>query len=335
MHRAAGERPGLALPAILNQCDACIRTMVSGRCWPAYLELSVREWRERVDAARELMHSPCRVCPRQCRVDRTDRASTRVGFCRVRDKAVVFAFHPHHGEEDLLRGRAGSGTIFFSSCNLACLFCQNWEISQSRLGRPVSEEELAEMMLLLQARGCHNINLVSPSIYVPQVIGAVHAASLLGLRLPLVYNTSSYDSQESLRLLEGIVDIYMPDAKYSDDQVAGKLSLVKGYWQVARAAIVEMHRQVGDLTTGADGLAVRGLLVRHLVLPGGLAGTREVARFLAREVSADTYINVMGQYRPEHRAWRYPQLNRHLTQDELAGAIRIAGEEGLWRFDPC
>jgi putative pyruvate formate lyase activating enzyme len=300
---------------------------------PAYAALSEADWQRRIEAAWELLHNPCRVCPRYCKVDRTDRDSPRVGFCRVKDRAVVFSFHAHHGEEDPLRGWRGSGAIFFSSCNLACVFCQNWEISQAREGRAVSEEELAVMMLALQGQGCHNINLVSPTIYVPQIIKAAHIARQSGLRLPFVYNTGAYDSLESLRLLDGIVDIYMPDAKYSDDRVAGKLSLVKGYWQVAQAAIREMHRQVGDLVISAEGLAVRGVLVRHLVLPEGLAGTREVARFLAREVSPNTYVNVMGQYRPDNRAWEHPQLSRPITRGELAEAVRIAREEGLSRFD--
>jgi len=300
---------------------------------PAYLSLTDSDWQNRIEAAWELLRNPCRVCPRYCKVDRTDRDSTRVGFCRVKDRAVVFSFHAHHGEENPLRGRHGSGTIFFSSCNLSCLFCQNWEISQARQGRAVSEEELAVMMLALQGQDCHNINLVSPSIYVPQIIKAAHLAWQNGLRLPFVYNTSAYDSPESLRLLDGIIDIYMPDAKYSDDRVAGKLSLVRDYWQVARAAIKEMHRQVGDLVISPDGLAVRGVLVRHLVLPEGLAGTREVARFLAREVSPNTYVNVMGQYRPDNRAWQHPQLSRPITRSELVEAVRIAREEGLSRFD--
>jgi putative pyruvate formate lyase activating enzyme len=300
---------------------------------PAYLSLAEAEWQERIEAAWELLSGPCRVCPRYCKVDRTDRDSPKVGFCRVKDRAVVFSFHAHHGEEDPLRGWRGSGTIFFSSCNLSCLFCQNWEISQARQGRALSEEELAVMMLALQGQGCHNVNLVSPSIYVPQIIRAAHIACQHGLRLPFVYNTGAYDSPESLRLLDGIIDIYMPDAKYSDDRIAGKLSLVRDYWQVARAAIKEMHRQVGDLLISPEGLAVRGVLVRHLVLPEGLAGTREVARFLAREVSPNTYINVMGQYRPDNRAWQHPQLSRPITRSELVEAVRIAREEGLSRFD--
>ncbi len=300
---------------------------------PLYLSLSDAEWRRRVDEAWELLRSPCRVCPRYCKVDRTDRATTKVGFCRVKDRAVVYSYHAHFGEEDPLRGWRGSGTIFFSSCNLACRFCQNWEISQLRQGVEVEPEGLADMMLALQARGCHNVNLVSPSIYTPQIMKATHLACRRGLRLPFVYNTGAYDSPESLRLLDGIVDIYMPDAKYSDDRIAGRYSLVKDYWQRAREALREMHRQVGDLVIGEDGVSRRGVLVRHLVLPEGLAGTREVARFLARALSPNTYVNIMGQYRPENRAREYPPLDRRLRQEELVEAVRIAREEGLSRFD--
>ncbi|HWQ28456.1 MAG TPA: radical SAM protein, partial [Dehalococcoidia bacterium] len=255
---------------------------------PSYLDLSEREWRERIETARDLMRAPCRVCPRRCNVDRTDRASKRVGFCRVKDRALVHSYAPHFGEEDCLRGWRGSGTIFFASCYLACVYCQNWEISQLRIGREADADQLAAMMLDLQSMGCHNVNLVSPSIYVPQIIEAAALARRRGLHIPFVYNTGSYDSVESLRLLEGIVVIYLPDAKYADDRVAGMLSLAKNYREVMRDAIKEMHRQVGVLRIGRDGLAIRGVLVRHLVLPGGLAGTREVCRFLAREVSPDT-----------------------------------------------
>lgn len=301
--------------------------------YPSYLDLSERDWHERIDAARELMRPPCRVCPRRCNVDRTDLASKRIGFCRVKDRALVHSYAPHFGEEDCLRGWRGSGTIFFASCNLACVYCQNWEISQLRVGREVEADELAGMMLDLQSLGCHNVNLVTPSIYVPQIIEAAVLAVRRGLRIPFVYNTSSYDSLESLRLLEGIVDIYMPDAKYADDRIAARLSLARDYWNVMRAAIKEMHRQVGILQIGRDGLAIRGVLVRHLVLPGGLAGTREVCRFLAREISSDTYVNIMGQYWPAWRADRFPPLNRHVTREEIEEAYRIAREEGLHRFD--
>lgn len=301
--------------------------------YPSYLHLTEGEWQRRVEAAWELLRPPCRVCPRRCNVDRTDRASRRVGFCRAKDRALVHSYAPHFGEEDCLRGWRGSGTIFFASCNLACVYCQNWEISQLRVGREVEDDELAAMMLDLQAMGCHNVNLVTPSMYVPQIIRAAHLAARRGLRIPFVYNTSSYDSLESLRLLEGIIDIYMPDAKYSDDRIAGRLSLARDYWKVMRAAIREMHRQVGVLEIDPDGLAVRGVLVRHLVLPGGLAGTREVCRFLAREVSPDTYVNIMGQYWPAWRAAGFPPLDRRVTAEEVEEAYRIAREEGLHRFD--
>ncbi len=300
---------------------------------PAYLSLTEAEWQERIEAAWDLLSSPCRVCPRYCSVDRTDRQAKRVGFCRIKDRALVSSDHPHLGEEDCLRGRRGSGTIFLSSCTMACVFCQNWEISQLRVGREVSEEEMAAMMLDLQSHGCHNINFVTPSACVPQIIKAAHLAARSGLRIPFVYNTSGYDSPETLRLLDGIVDIYMPDAKYSDDRVAGRLSLVKDYWTVAKAAIKEMRRQVGDLVIDQAGLAVRGVLVRHLVLPGGLAGTREVARFLAKEVSPDTYVNVMAQYRPANKAHKHPPLDRPVTAREVAEAYEIARREGLHRFD--
>lgn len=301
--------------------------------YPSYLDLSEREWRERIEAARDLMRAPCRVCPRRCNVDRADRMSKRIGFCRVKDRAVVHSYAPHFGEEDCLRGWRGSGTIFFASCNLACVYCQNWEISQLRIGREADAGQLAAMMLDLQAMGCHNVNLVSPSIYMPQIIEAAALARRRGLHIAFVYNTSSYDSLEGLRLLDGIVDIYLPDAKYADDRVARRLSLAKDYWDVMRAAIKEMHRQVGVLRIGPDGLAVRGVLVRHLVLPGGLAGTREVCRFLAREVSPDTYINVMGQYWPAWRAAGFPPLDRRVTTAEVEEAYRVAREEGLHRFD--
>lgn len=296
---------------------------------PAYLALGRHELLRRIKAAWELMRKPCRVCPRKCQVDRA--ADDRRGFCRVGTRAVVYSFHPHFGEEPPLVGRGGSGTVFFSSCNLACVYCQNWEISQLRLGQEVEPAQLAGMMLRLQAIGCHNVNLVSPTIYVPQILAALPAAIDGGLRLPLVYNTGGYDSLESLRLLEGVVDIYMPDIKYSDERVAGRYSAVKDYYERAKEAVREMHRQVGDLVV-EDGIAVRGLIIRHLVLPGGLAGTAEVMRFIATEISRDSYVNIMDQYRPENRALRYPALGRRVTRDEYEEALAAARRVGLWRF---
>lgn len=229
-------------------------------------------------------------------------------------------------------GTGGSGTVFLTSCNLACVYCQNWEISQARWGRPVTDEQLAGAMLKLQNQGCHNINFVSPTVHVPQILGALPLAVEGGLRVPLVYNTGSYDSLEALRLLDGVFDIYMPDIKYVDDAVARRYSLVKDYYPVAKAAVKEMHRQVGDLAVAGDGVAVRGLIIRHLVLPDGLAGTAEVMRFIARELSVHSYVNVMAQYRPEHKAARHPELTRRITSCEYGEALRLALEVGLYRL---
>lgn len=296
---------------------------------PSYLELSREELQRRIDAAWELMRVPCRVCPRHCKVDRA--ADDRRGFCRVGQRAVVFSAHPHFGEEPVLVGRQGSGTIFFSSCNLACVYCQNWEISQIRMGQEVEPAQVAEMMLRLQGAGCHNVNFVSPTVYVPQILAALPYAIDGGLQVPLVYNTGGYDSIEELKLLDGVVDIYMPDIKYSDERTAGRYSIVKGYYETAKAAVREMHRQVGDLVVD-DGIALRGLVIRHLVLPHDLSGTDEVMRFIAEELSRDSYVNVMAQYRPEHKALRYPELSRRLTAEEYWGALEAARRHGLWRF---
>ena len=296
---------------------------------PAYLDLGRAGLRERIEQARELMGNPCRVCPRGCKVNRAE--DDRRGFCRAGARAIVSSFGPHFGEEAPLVGSGGSGTIFFASCNLACVFCQNWQISQAREGEEVSPEELARMMLRLQQQGCHNINFVSPTIYGPQILAALSHAIEGGLRAPLVYNTGGYDSLPMLRLLDGVVDVYMPDIKYSDDRMAARYSLVKGYYGVAKEALKEMHRQVGDLVV-EDGVAVRGLIIRHLVLPEGIAGTGEVMRFIAEELSPDSYVNVMEQYRPDHKAFRYPALTRRITVEEYKEAVRTALRCGLHRL---
>jgi len=296
---------------------------------PSYLELSREELGRRIDAAWELMRQPCRVCPRRCKVDRT--LDDRRGFCRVGQRALVFSAHPHFGEEPVLVGRRGSGTIFLASCNLACVYCQNWEISQIRMGQEMEPPQVAEMMLRLQGAGCHNVNLVSPTVHVPQILAALPHAIDGGLHVPLVYNTGGYDSIEELRLLDGVVDIYMPDIKYSDERTAGRYSIVKNYYRMAKAAVQEMHRQVGDLVE-EGGVAARGLVIRHLVLPQELAGSDEVMRFIAEEVSRDSYVNVMAQYRPEHKALRHPELSRRLTAEEYRGALEAARRHGLWRF---
>jgi len=246
---------------------------------------------------------------------------------------MVSSYAPHFGEEAPLVGRHGSGTIFFTYCNLRCVFCQNHTISQLGEGSKVSRDELAKMMLSLQAQGCHNINLVTPTHVVPYILDALELAASMGLYLPLVYNTGGYDSLETLRLLDGIVDIYMPDMKYSDERTARQLSGIKEYPQANKAAIKEMHRQVGDLETNEQGVAQRGLLVRHLVLPNRLAGTQEVVRFLAQEVSTHIYLNIMAQYRPAHKAFNTPLVSRPLLREEFKEAINLARQQGLDRLD--
>ncbi len=249
--------------------------------------------------------------------------------------ARLVSYGPHHGEEDVLRGSAGSGTIFFGSCNLHCVFCQNAAISQAQTGSLVRAEELADVMLWLQARGCHNLNLVSPTHVMPMILQALAQAAERGLRLPLVYNTGGYDSLEALALLEGVIDIYMPDMKYADEALGRRFSAVADYPSVNTAAVREMHRQVGDLVIDGHGLAQRGLLVRHLVLPGGLSGTGAIVRFLASELSPHTALNLMDQYRPAHRAHEFPELRRPITTEEYATAWKLAVESGLTRLTLC
>lgn len=271
----------------------------------------------------------CDLCGHGCGIDR----ATGSGVCRTGQMARLASAGPHHGEEDPLRGWRGSGTLFFGGCNLHCVYCQNHDISQRPAGPEVGAETLAAAMLGLQAAGCHNLNLVSPSHVVAEILEALVVAVARGLRLPLVYNTGGFDSPAALALLDGVVDIYMPDVKYADPAVARRYSRAADYVRVNRAALREMHRQVGDLELDPDGLAVRGLLVRHLVLPGGLAGTAEVVRFLAEEISRNTYLNLMAQYRPAYRAREYPPLNRPLSAAEYAEALALARAAGLRRLD--
>lgn len=299
--------------------------------WPAYLALlDSGELERRVAVAYARMEN-CDLCARYCRVNR--RETLKGVVCRTGERAVVYSHGPHHGEENPLRGWNGSGTIFFSFCNLRCVYCQNWEISQRGEGREVSPEALAGMMLDLQRRDCHNINLVTPSHVTPQILAATLLAARQGLRLPLVYNTGGYDSPEALALLDGVVDIYMPDLKYGDSATAHRYSHVRNYWEANQVAVREMHRQVGDLALDERGLARRGLLVRHLVLPGDLANTAKVLAFLAREISPDTYLNLMDQYHPCYRAFGEPPLNRALSPTEYRQALRLAEEYGLRRLD--
>jgi putative pyruvate formate lyase activating enzyme len=272
----------------------------------------------------------CCLCPRHCGVNRLAGES---GKCQITSQAMVSSYGPHFGEEAPLVGRQGSGTIFFTYCNLRCLFCQNYTISHLGEGSAIDGEGLAGMMLSLQASGCHNINLVSPTHVVPYILEALELAVSRGLHLPLVYNSGGYDSVATLELLDGIVDIYMPDMKYSDERTAERFSGVKNYPEVNRAAIREMHRQVGDLQIDERGVAQRGLLVRHLVLPNGLAGTEGVVRFLAQEVSANTYLNIMAQYHPCHKAFALPQLARPVNREEFDQAVSLAQRQGLSRLD--
>jgi putative pyruvate formate lyase activating enzyme len=274
--------------------------------------------------------SPCRVCPRHCKVD---RLSDEKGICQTGVKAVVSSYTPHFGEESPLVGSGGSGTIFFTHCNLLCIFCQNYEISHLGQGIETDPGQLAAMMVSLQRQGCHNINFVTPSHVVPQILVALPKAIEKGLTVPLVYNSSGYDSLETLKLLEGIVDIYMPDFKFWDKDLAKRYAKAPDYPEVAQKAILEMHRQVGDLVMDNEGVAVKGLLVRHLVMPGSLEETGEILRFLAREVSVDTYVNVMDQYRPYGEACHCPPIDRTLTGGEYQQALKLARDAGLQRLD--
>ncbi len=296
---------------------------------PAYLELTLAEIRRRAEQAVAAL-ARCEICPRNCRVNRlVDEARV----CATGRYARVSTWFPHFGEEDCLRGTRGSGTIFFAFCNLRCVFCQNHDTSQAGHGRELSPERLAAAMLDLQNQGCHNINFVTPEHVVPQILEALPIAIERGLRLPIVYNTSAYDSFESLAWMDGIVDIYMPDFKLWDRKSAIRYLKAKDYRDVACRVVKEMHRQVGPLRIGADGLAERGVLVRHLVMPGLLDETREIFEFLAREVSPDTYVNVMGQYRPEYRASEYPEIARRPTVEEMREARRLLFAAGLSRID--
>jgi putative pyruvate formate lyase activating enzyme len=290
--------------------------------------MGAEELAKRASALRELMRS-CRLCPRNCRAD---RLADEVGVCGVGAQPVVSSYGPHFGEETPLVGRSGSGTIFLTHCNLKCIFCQNYDISHLGRGRTVSPENLAEMMLALQQKGCHNINWVTPTHQAPMLVEATRIALGGGLRLPIVYNCGGYESLEVLRLLDGIVDIYMPDAKYGDDEAGRQLSGVQDYWIRCREALAEMHRQVGDLQTDEDGIAARGLLVRHLVLPEDMARTAPIMEFLA-SLSPNTYVNVMAQYRPQYRAHEVPAINRPITATEFRRAVQTALDGGLSRLD--
>lgn len=297
---------------------------------PSYRNiLNTGELASRVSEAYEHL-SICDVCAWECPVD---RRAGKIGVCRTGINARVSSYGPHMGEEDPLRGWRGSGTIFFTRCNLRCQYCQNHDISQTDTGDEAEPETIAGMMLELQTLGCHNINFVSPSHVVPQIMAAVLIAAQAGLRIPLVYNTGGYDSMAMLKLLDGVIDIYMPDMKYSDPEIARRYSKIRNYPQINQAAVKEMHRQVGDLQVDDRGVAQRGLLVRHLVLPDSIAGTEEIVKFLSDEISPGTYLNLMDQYRPAYKAHLYPELNRRLTSQEYQAAVQAALSTGLRRLD--
>jgi putative pyruvate formate lyase activating enzyme len=296
----------------------------------AYLELyQSGKLRERIDAAVSLLKN-CSVCPRNCGVN---RLAGVVGKCRTPREILISSYGPHFGEESPLVGKHGSGTIFFTNCNLECLFCQNYSISQLGEGKVVSKEELADIMLFLQDKGCHNINLVSPTHVVPQILEGLELAVKSGLRLPIVYNSGGYDSVETLKILDGIVDIYMPDMKYDNDKTARELSGIEDYPEINKAAVKEMYRQTGDLEIDEEGVAQHGLLVRHLVLPHGLAGTKGIMNFLRKEISRNTYVNIMAQYHPCYKAFQIQGLERRITSAELREALSWTREAGLSRLD--
>lgn len=296
---------------------------------PSYINLYRKgTLQERIEKMRKLLQE-CQICPRRCKVNRFEN---KFGTCKVGKLPKISSYDPHFGEESPLVGTHGSGTIFITSCNLGCVFCQNYDISHCGAGYDISFERLAHMMIELQDMGCHNINFVTPTHVVPQILEALPMAIRDGLNIPLVYNTGGYDLVETLQLLEGVFDIYMSDFKFSDNDVASELCKASDYPLVAMKAIREMHRQVGDLVVDERGIAERGLIVRHLVMPHGLAGTRKVMQFLAQNISSNTYVNIMDQYRPCGIAHAYPEINRRISMEEFENALQIAREEGICRL---
>jgi putative pyruvate formate lyase activating enzyme len=323
LHDSLAAVGGLALPPSAAAAES--------HSEPAYLRLARQGRLKPLEKELWEVLGACRLCPRRCGVDR--RRGAR-GVCGSTARLKVASHGPHFGEERQLVGRGGSGTIFFSNCNLLCCFCQNWEINHRGDGRLVAEADLADMMLDLQDRGCHNINLVTPTHVAPHIVRAVRMAADRGLRLPLVYNTGGYDSLDLVRALDGVIDIYLPDFKYQDGALAAKYSSgAADYPEVAAAIIKEMHRQVGTLRVDGRGVATRGLIIRHLVLPHNIAGTDRFVRWVARELTTDTCVNIMPQYRPEHRAREYPELARRILPEEWEQAMAWARAAGLTNLD--
>ena len=285
--------------------------------------------KNKIDTAHKMLKA-CNLCPRNCGVN---RLSGETGICKTGKNARVSSYNAHFGEEAPLVGSHGSGTIFFAYCNLMCLFCQNYDISHEGYGQELSTEQISALMLALQKQGCHNINFVTPSHVVPQILSAVEIAVQNGLTVPLVYNTGGYDRVETLKLLQGVFDIYMPDFKFWDPQIAASACDAHDYPEVARKALIEMHRQVGDLVVNKAGVAERGLLIRHLVLPHGLAGTRKIMGFIATEISSNSYVNIMSQYRPCGKAAEVNGLETYLSNADYQEAVNTAVQEGITRLD--
>lgn len=298
---------------------------------PSYIELHRSGELKKRGRILWKMMAECRLCPRECGVN---RLKGETGFCRASSRLEVSDFNPHFGEERSLVGTGGSGTVFFTNCNLRCVYCINWQINHQGIGSPESIESLAGMMLKLQARGCHNINLVTPSHYSPHILGALDRAAAGGLRIPVVYNTSGWERIEILKLLDGIVDIYLPDFKYADADMSGKYSAgAYSYPSVARKALLEMHRQVGVAKPEAHGIMSRGLMIRHLVLPNRVSGTKKVISWIAGHLPKDTYLNIMSQYRPAHQAHKYPKISRRTNRKEYREVVDWAKKSGLTNLD--
>jgi len=321
--------------AFISLCAGCKRAggaaKISADFEPAYLRLHRSgELKKRGEELWNTMKS-CKLCPRKCGTNRLDGNR---GFCQASSQLEIASHHPHFGEEKTLVGKGGSGTIFFTNCSLRCVFCINWEISQGGRGRPESIKELAQMMLHLQKIGCHNINVVTPTHYSPHIVLAVDMAAGKGLRLPIVYNTCGWERLEILKKLNGIVDIYLPDFKYSDGKMAAKYSSgSETYPEITKAALLEMHRQVGVAKPAGDGLMYRGLMIRHLVMPNRVSGTKNVIEWIAQNLPKDTYLNIMSQYRPMYKAFEYPEISRRITLKEYEQAIKWAKKVGLTNLD--
>jgi putative pyruvate formate lyase activating enzyme len=295
---------------------------------PSYIHLYEKgELNQRIQLLKEFLKE-CRLCPRECRVN---RLNGEVGYCKAPSELMVSSVFPHFGEEAPLVGYHGSGTIFLTHCNLRCIFCQNYDISHLGRGERITSSEMAKVMVRLQELGCHNINFVTPTHYAPQIVASLPEAIEMGFRLPIVYNCSGYEAIEVIRVLEDVVDIYMPDAKYMDERFSKQFSNAPDYPEVLTKVLKEMHRQVGDLKTNSIGVAERGLLIRHLVMPNGVSSSQMVLKLIAEEISLHSYVNIMDQYRPEYRAHDHPEISRRITHKEYLEVVQMARHFGLYR----